>query len=188
MTKTNKLHKIFNRNRNVKVSYSCLPIFANRIKSCNNRILSEEKTQYQPKCKCQPKDTCSLEGNCLDKELTYQGKLKENTTSDGVNYNGLTEKTFKNRFFKHCNSFKYESEANSTELSKHFWKMKRKAIVKQIMHWSVIGHAKPYQNGSKRWNLSLTGKYRIRSISLTKGPSSFRNVVMKTNFTLLIRR
>ena len=187
MTKTNKLHKIFNRN-NVKVSYSCLPIFANRIKSCNNRILSEEKTQYQPKCKCQPKDTCSLEGNCLDKELTYQGKLKENTTSDGVNYNGLTEKTFKNRFFKHCNSFKYESEANSTELSKHFWKMKRKAIVKQIMHWSVIGHAKPYQNGSKRWNLSLTGKYCIRSISLTKGPSSFRNVVMKTNFTLLIRR
>ena len=45
---TNKFHKIFNRN-NVKVSYSCLPNFANMIKSHNNRVLSEEKTQDQPK-------------------------------------------------------------------------------------------------------------------------------------------
>ena len=49
--KTNKFHKIFNRN-NVKVSYSCLPNFANMIKLYNNRILSEEKTQDQPKCNC----------------------------------------------------------------------------------------------------------------------------------------
>ena len=45
--KTNKFHKIFNRN-NVKVSYSCLPNFASMIKSHNNRILSEEKTKDQP--------------------------------------------------------------------------------------------------------------------------------------------
>ena len=49
--KTSKLHKIFNRN-NVKVSCSCLPNFANMIKSHNNRILSEQKTQDQPKCNC----------------------------------------------------------------------------------------------------------------------------------------
>ena len=36
--KTNKFHKIVN---NVKVSYSCLPNFANMIKSHNNRILSD---------------------------------------------------------------------------------------------------------------------------------------------------
>ena len=87
--------------------------------------------------------------------------MKENTTSDGVNYNGLTENTFKDRFYKHRNSFKYESKANSTELSKHFWEMKRKGIKKPIMHWSVIDHAKPYQNGSKRCNLCLTEKYHI---------------------------
>ena len=69
--KTNKFHKIFNRN-NVKVSYSCLPNFANIIKSHNNRILSEEKTQDQPKCNCWQKDTCPLEGHCLDKELIYR--------------------------------------------------------------------------------------------------------------------
>ena len=93
--KTNKFHKIFNRN-NVKVSYSCLPNFANMIKSLNNRILSEEKTQDQPKCNCWQKDTCPLEGHCLDKELIYRCILKENTT-----YNGLTENTFKDRFYKH---------------------------------------------------------------------------------------
>ena len=119
--KTNKFHKIFNRN-NAKVSYSCLPNFANMIKSHNNRILFEEKTQHQPNVIADRK-ILVLEGNCLDKELTYQCSLKENTNSDGVNYNGITENTFKERFYKDRNSFKYESKANSTELSNHFWEM-----------------------------------------------------------------
>ena len=117
--KTNKFQIIFNRN-NAKVSYSCLPNFANMIKPHNNRILSEEKTQDQPKCNCRQKDTCPLEGKFLDKELIYQYILKKNTTSDGVNYNGLTENTFKDQFHKHRSSFKYESEAISTEISKYF--------------------------------------------------------------------
>ena len=75
--------------------------------------------------------------------------MKENTTSDGVTYNGLTENTFKDRFYKHCNSFKYESKANYTKLSKHFWEMKRKDIKKPIMHWSVIDHAKHIRTGLK---------------------------------------
>ena len=39
--------------------------------------------------------------------------------------------------------------------------MKRKGIEKPIIHWLVIDHAKPYQNGSKRCNLCLTEKYHI---------------------------
>ena len=117
--------------------------------------------QDQPKCNCRQEDACLVEGNCLDKELIHQSNLKENNTSDGVNYKGFTENTFKDRFYKHRNSFKYESKANSTELSKHFWEMKRKGIEKPIMHWSVIDHAKPYKNGSKRCNLYLTEKYHI---------------------------
>ena len=119
--------KIFNRN-SVKVSSSFLPNFGNMIKSHSNRYLSEKKIQDQPKCNYQQKDTCPLEGHCLDKELIYQCILKENTTSDGVAYNNLTENAFKDRFYKHHNSFKYESKANITELSKHFWEMKRKGI------------------------------------------------------------
>ena len=61
-------------------------------KSHNNRILSEEKTQDQPKCNCRQKDNYPLERHFLDKELIYRCTLKENTTSDRVNYNGLTFK------------------------------------------------------------------------------------------------
>ena len=157
-SKTNKFQKIFNIN-NLKVSYSCLPDFANIIKLHNDRILSEENTQDQPKCNCRQKYTCPLQGHCLDKELIYRCILKEHTTSDEVNYNGLTENKFKDRFYKHRNFFKYESKGNSTELSKHFSEMKRKGIKKSIMHWSTIDHAKPYQNGSKRCHLCLTEKY-----------------------------
>ena len=39
--------------------------------------------------------------------------------------------------------------------------MKRKGIKKPVMHWSVIDHAKPSQNKSKRCNLCLTEKYYI---------------------------
>ena len=68
------------------------------IKSHNNRILSEEKIQDQPKFNCRQKDTCPLKGNCLVKELIYQSNLKENTTSDGVSYNVLTEIHLKTDF------------------------------------------------------------------------------------------
>ena len=46
--------------------------------------------------------TCPLEGHCLDKELTYRCILRENTTSDRVKCNVLTENTFKDRFYKPC--------------------------------------------------------------------------------------
>ena len=140
------------------------------IKSHNNRILSEEKTQDQAKCNCQQKDTWNLEGNCLDKELIYQRTLKQNITSEGVNYNGLTENTFKDRLYKHCNPFKYKSKANSTELSKHLWEMKRYG---KTMQWLVIDHVKPYRNGSKRCNLCLTENYHILT--------SLVNLISKTS-------
>ena len=34
----------------------------------------------------------------------------------------LTENTFKDRFYKRKNSFKYESKYNATELSSFVWK------------------------------------------------------------------
>ena len=74
--KTHKFQKIFNKN-NVKVSYSCLPNFANMIKP-HNRILSEKTAQGQPKCNCWQKNTCIPEGNCIDNEPIYQCNLKKN--------------------------------------------------------------------------------------------------------------
>ena len=87
------------------------------------------------------------------------------------------------------NSFEYESKPNSTELSKHFWEMKRKDITKPIMHWSVIDHTKRYKNGSKRCNLCLTEKYHILTSPVNLiNKRLFRNVVMKTSFISLIAK
>ena len=58
--------------------------------------------------------TSPIEGTRLDKELICQCTFKKNTTSD-VNYNGLAGNTFKDRFYKHCNSFKFESQTNPPE-------------------------------------------------------------------------
>ena len=56
--KTNKFQKIFNKN-NVKVSYSCLPNFANMIKP-HNRILSEKTAQGN-----EPIYQCNLKKNAI---------------------------------------------------------------------------------------------------------------------------
>ena len=86
------------------------------------------------------------------------------TTSEqdvGTNYIGLTENSIKDRIYKHRNSFKYESKANSTELSKYIWDLKKKGINDPSTHWSIIDHARPYVNGSKRCHLCLTEKFHI---------------------------
>ena len=78
-----------------------------------------------------------------------------------VNYIGVTENSFKDRLYKHRNSFKHENKINSTELSKHIWVLKKQGITNPVIKWSIIDYAKPYINGSKRCNLCLTEKYHI---------------------------
>ena len=99
LPKTKKFDKTFMGN-NVRVSYSSLTNFASMIKSHINKILSVETVQGQPKCNFTRKDTCPLEGHCLDKELTDQFYLKENTSSDGVTYYGLMGIRLKINFTK----------------------------------------------------------------------------------------
>ena len=115
-----KLRKIFNRN-NVKVSYSCLPNVASIITSHNKSVLPGKEANQGPLCNCRQKDSCPLDGKCLDKNAVYLCNVKRDLSDEGVNYIGLTENTFKDRFYKHRNSFKHESKANSTELSKRVY-------------------------------------------------------------------
>ena len=68
-SKTNRFHKIFNKN-NIRVSCSCLPNFANMIKAHNKRILSEEKTQDQPKWNCKHRNFFKYESKVNSTELS----------------------------------------------------------------------------------------------------------------------
>ena len=143
---------ILKRN-NIEVSYSCLPVFANTIKKSTT---TESYLKRQPKTNCWQKDTCPLEGNCLDKELIYQCNLKDNTTSNRVNYNSLTVNTSKNDF----TNTEIPSNTRVMSIPQNYQSIsgKWKGIENPIMSWSVFDHAKPYKSRSKRCNLCFTEK------------------------------
>ena len=159
--KKHRLHKIFNRN-NVKVSYSCLSNVRSIITSHNKKILdSKEPESNTKKCNCRQPNACPLNGKCLEKNIIYNCNVKSDNLDPGVNYIGLTEHTFKDRWYKHRNSFKYENKANSTELSKYIWELKNSNIMNPVMTWTILDHAKPHVNGSSNCDLCLTEKYHI---------------------------
>lgn len=154
-----KYHKIFNRNT-VKVSYSCMPNIATIIQSHNRKTLSRKPPPSRD-CNCRAKENCPLQGKCLASGIVYRAKVKTSADDDGVNYIGLTENTFKDRLYKHKNSFKDEKKRKSTELSKHIWSLKDKKTKQFSIEWSIIDKAAAYSNGSKRCDLCLTEKFNI---------------------------
>ena len=97
----------------------------------------------------------------MQANVIYNGNVSVGENEEGVNYIGVTENSFKDRLYKHRNSFKYESKVNSTELSKHVWDLKKQGIDNPVIKWSVIDNAKSYVNGSKRCNLCVTEKFHI---------------------------
>ena len=161
--KGHKLNKLFNRN-NVKVSYSCMPSINSIITSHNKKVLTNKDESRVNGCNCRNKDECPLNGNCLDKNVVYQAKVSViNRNQQVSNYVGVTENEWKDRSYKHKNSFKDRKKRNDTQLSNHIWNLKEKGIKMEdiVIEWKIIDHAAPYVNGSRKCNLCLTEKYHI---------------------------
>ena len=72
---------------------------------------------------------------------------------------------FKDRWYKHKNSFIYESKANSTELLKFARDCKNKAL-EPILTWNILHQAELLKSGGKSYNLCLTEKYHITTSQL----------------------
>ena len=98
----------------------------------------------KPHCNCRVKEYCPLNGDCLQSSVVYGCKITSNDTAeDSPHYIGLTENTFKNRIYKHKNSFKYETKKNSTELSNYLWD-KKKDKQEISFKWYIKEKAKAY--------------------------------------------
>ena len=82
------------------------------------------------------------------------------TNQNYLHYFGLTEHTFKDRFYKWNSSFKYESKRNSAELSDFIWGWK-KLNVHFKLDWSILEKVEHYSLASKKHVLRLTDKYHI---------------------------
>ena len=155
--KDHRYKKIFNKN-NIKVSYSCVENMGQIIKKHNKKILQNKKDDTEQKCNCKNRLECPLENNCLAQNIIYQATVTANDKE--AHYIGLTERTFKDSFYKHSLSFHNHSYSNNTELSKYFWNQREKDVDFSIS-WKILSHASPYDNISNRCNLCLLEKYFI---------------------------
>ena len=139
-----------------------MPNFASVINSHNKKIINDNivKPTTQP-CNCHTKTSFPLHGECLQSSLVYICKaMTGNNTDNHPHYIGLTENTFKDRFYKHRNSFKYESKRNATELSNFVWENKRERTDTNL-EWDVLDKTSAYNPESKRCRLCLIEKYHI---------------------------
>ena len=163
-----KLRKIFNRNT-IKISYSCMNNTKQIIDNHNKRILTASTqidntaaaaTIDNKTCNCRQKNTCPLDGNCLQSSVIYQATVtrKDNNTTE--TYIGLTENDFKTRYRNHIASFRHAKHRNSTELSKHIWTLKDNNI-EHFISWRILASHSPYNSSSKRCNLCLKEKLLI---------------------------
>ena len=96
-----------------------MPNFGSIINSHNKKIINSNiPKQAAPTGNCRLKSSCPLNSDCLQSSLVYIFKEDTpNVIETHLHYIGLTENTFKDRFYKHSNSFKYESKRNATEVS-----------------------------------------------------------------------
>ena len=135
---------------------------ASIIKRHNRKIIGNNFKNTEEGCNCRDKNKCPLENKCLSTSLVYKACLSIDEDTGNKNYIELTEGTFKQRLKGHQLSFRNKRHANSTELSKHVWKLKNSGKDQNTnIKWSIIIKAAPHENGSKRCNLCLTQKLFI---------------------------
>ena len=160
--KNHKYHKIFNKNT-VKISYSCMTSMGNIIKGHNATLLRPSQAQsvgQSRTCNCRVKTTCPLNGQCLTENAIYQATISNGDVGEKFPYIGLAEGEFKTRYNNHTMSFRKESYAKKTELSKKYWEIKNSKGTPTIS-WKVLTSVRAYENGQKNCNLCLTEKLFI---------------------------
>ena len=165
-----------------------MPNVKNSIDGHNAKQLRKEPAPERT-CNCRRPADCPLNGNCLQKSIVYQATITA-ASKPTETYIGLTETTFKTRFGNHKQSFIKENLKNSTELSKHIWKLKRENMDYKIT-WKIVGRASPYNGISKRCNLCTLEKFYIiykREMATLNKKSELINTCRHRNKFLLKNR
>ena len=93
-----------------------------------------------------------LEGKCLETNVVYQAIITTDIATES--YVGLATK-FKERYRNHTTSFRHANNRNSTELSKHVWKL-RDGKTPFSIKWKIIRKCNPYNNITKKCNYCVT--------------------------------
>ena len=153
--KSNKLHKIFNRNT-IKISYSCMKNIKSIISGHINTALKSTKDDSHL-CNFRNRNNCPLKGKCLTPRIKYQATVK--SEGNMKRYIGLSETTFKERYRNHIKDFNKIRYRNNTELTKNVWQLKESNKHFEIK-WKILKRTNGTQHNGK-CNLCLYEKLFI---------------------------
>ena len=127
-----------------------MPNIDSAIKSHNSQLLKNDtEGEEKRSCNCRKKETCPVEGKCLEEGIIYEATIKSN--SDEKKYIGLTQGSFKRRLY---------NLRTATELSKHIWDLRDRQEEFEIS-WKIIDRAHSYNGASNRCRLCLLEKFHI---------------------------
>ena len=158
LPKSNKIHKIFNRNT-VKVSYCCTENLSSIIKTHNKKVTNEKITpRYQ--CNRKIRNDCPLDSNCQTSDIIYKWIASTTVNPDKI-YLETAEGNLKKRYYNHKTSSKNREKANDTTLSKYVWEIKDKYKEKPSLKWSIVNSVPGYSNITKKCILCLYEKLEI---------------------------
>ena len=180
-----RYHKTFNKN-NLKISYSCMSNMKAVINQQNKKLLSinsspiRNSTSSQPKsltrnnnpaeksCNCRQKETCPLNGKCLQKRVVYQATVRTNLLSKS--FIGSCETTFKTRYNNHKQSFKNVTHRHVTALSQFIWKLKESNTDFNIT-WKIVASVSENFCKGRTCSLCLTEK----AVIIKEDPTNILN-------------
>ena len=125
------------------------------------RKKTKQKKEEKP-CNCRGgPNNCPLQGKCnIEKSIVYTCKVTRLDTFESETYTGLTEDTFKKRFYGHNSNFRKQKDRNKTMLSKYIWFLKDNNVQYEL-NWSVLGRAKGFNPVTGVCRLCLLEKYLI---------------------------
>ena len=157
-----RYHQLFNKNT-VKLSYSCMPNMEAVLRSHNNRVQNKNNSPEAVAgatrmCSCRTKSDCPLNGECLKSCIVYKATVSK--ASGDVSYLGVSETSFKDRYYNHTKAFRNKQYAKDTELSKLVWELKDAGEPFSVT-WQIAASTKALKRGNGRCDLCSTEKLLI---------------------------
>ena len=156
--KSNKLHKIFNRNT-VKRSYSCTENISSIISSYNKKLMKNNAPNTNS-WNCRTKSKCLLNGQCQSQGIIYKCAVSKSVNPDKV-YLGTAEGDFKKSYHNQTKSFRNKQYTKDASLSEFSWEIKGKHQQNPTLKWSIVKRASAYSNITKKCFLCLNEKLEI---------------------------
>ena len=127
----------------------------------NAKVSKPQQAQLPPPgCNCHGgAANCPLGGACLTEGVIYESKVTRGDNNKEEFYTGLTEGTFKDRFYAHASDFRLQHR-KGTCLSQYVWKLKN-ANIPYSISWKVIARGRGFNPTIRSCQVCLNEKYYI---------------------------